>query len=359
MMAKAALSEPALTAFCLHFTAEVQTPLALGEHKGAAIRGALVQAMRRFCARSIEEQPDCADCLVRPACPVAELIATARPDERRGRDAPRPYTIEPPLQPEKLNYEPGERLTFGFTLLGSATQMLPYPVLAAAALEQTGLGRPARQPDGRFRRGSLRLHSIQAYHPLTGETQEVLPPGGRMVQVPQIPVTHADVLLQAEALAGHAALSFHFLSPLRLVDGGRLVHTLSFRPFFQRLLERLSLLWTHFAGRQAPYDARALIARAGEVRLLADETRWVELASYSSRLGRATPIGGLVGRATFACEDWRPFLPWLVWGQVTHVGKDAVKGNGWYRIEDVGGGGSSQVGMSEAPTPGAPGTRGG
>jgi hypothetical protein len=24
--------------------------------------------------------------------------------------------------------------------------------------------------------------------------------------------------------------------------------------------------------------------------------------------------------------------PWLLWGQSLHVGKDAVKGNGWYQV---------------------------
>jgi hypothetical protein len=33
-----------------------------------------------------------------------------------------------------------------------------------------------------------------------------------------------------------------------------------------------------------------------------------------------------------AAEDWSPFLPYLIWGQFTHVGKDATKGNGVYRI---------------------------
>jgi hypothetical protein len=34
-------------------------------------------------------------------------------------------------------------------------------------------------------------------------------------------------------------------------------------------------------------------------------------------------------------DDWSPFWPWLVWGQFVHVGKDAVKGNGWYEIRIV------------------------
>jgi hypothetical protein len=194
------------------------------------------------------------------------------------------------------------------------------------------LGKKLPQPNGHFRRGTLRLEAIEAYHPLDGRSQSVLRPGEQMVQTPGIPVTHEDVLAAAAALSGRPDLTLEFLSPLRLVDRGELVHRLTFRPFFQRLLERLTLLCTHFAGQEPPYDAHDLIARADAVRPVADETWWVDLSSFSSRQGRPTPIGGLVGSATFAADDWQPFLPWLVWGQVVHVGKDAVKGNGWYRV---------------------------
>ena len=76
---------------------------------------------------------------------------------------------------------------------------------------------------------------------------------------------------------------------------------------------------------------RQVMAQAEAVRVVRDETRWVELASYSTRLGRTTPLGGLMGRVTFG-GDLSPFAAWLVWGQFTHVGKDAVKGNGWYQL---------------------------
>jgi len=74
------------------------------------------------------------------------------------------------------------------------------------------------------------------------------------------------------------------------------------------------------------------LARA--VRLVEDGTRWVELESYSTRQRRATPISGFVGRAVYE-GDLGPFLPWLVWGQFVHVGKDAVKGNGWYVVREA------------------------
>lgn len=45
-------------------------------------------------------------------------------------------------------------------------------------------------------------------------------------------------------------------------------------------------------------------------------------------------MGGFVGTATYHAplEVWQPLLPWLIWGQGTQVGKDTVKGNGWYEI---------------------------
>jgi hypothetical protein len=124
-------------------------------------------------------------------------------------------------------------------------------------------------------------------------------------------------------------LAIRFLTPARLVDGGRLVRRPDFRILMQRLLERLSALAREFCDTPLALDFGGLIHQAAAVQLVADDTRWVELESYSTRLGRATPLGGFIGQATFA-GDLAPFLPWLLWGQFTHVGKDAVKGNGWY-----------------------------
>ncbi len=42
-------------------------------------------------------------------------------------------------------------------------------------------------------------------------------------------------------------------------------------------------------------------------------------------------IGGLVGTATFV-GNLTPFLELLVIGELIHVGKNVVKGDGWYKI---------------------------
>ena len=126
-------------------------------------------------------------------------------------------------------------------------------------------------------------------------------------------------------------VTIELLTPLRLVDREQLVKRIAFRPFIQRLHQRLRQLAAEYSDTPVTFDLRTVMDKAEAVRVVEDETRWVELESYSTRLNRATPIGGLMGSVTFE-GDLRLFWHELLWGQFTHVGKDAVKGNGMYRI---------------------------
>ncbi|MGQ9682591.1 MAG: CRISPR system precrRNA processing endoribonuclease RAMP protein Cas6 [Anaerolineae bacterium] len=319
-----------LTAHHLEFTLEALTPVSLNEHQGSALRGALYHGLRAFCAQ--RERTTCAGCLVLGVCPVAALVSTLDPEGVRGQDLPRPYVLEPPLD-RRTRLAPGERLTFGLTLLGAALPLFPYVVQALRRLEEIGLGKGAAGG----RRGRVRLVEAWAANPLSGERQPVLHAGETIVQMPDVPVTAEQV----RAVAAHwprARLALQFLTPTRLMAEGRLVRRPEFGILFHRLWQRVadladcrSLSGGSAAERQPP-DPYRLVGLARQVRLVRDGTHWVELESYSTRQGRATPIGGFVGRATYE-GDLEPFLPWLVWGQVLHVGKDAVKGNGWYRLE--------------------------
>jgi len=68
------------------------------------------------------------------------------------------------------------------------------------------------------------------------------------------------------------------------------------------------------------------------VRVVENGLRWEEVWSYSTRRRGESPTSGLLGTVALHAEDWSPFWPYLLWGQFTHVGKDAVKGNGWYGV---------------------------
>jgi hypothetical protein len=322
----------------LHISTTVETPIRLNEHKGSAIRGALYHALRGsadpraawsgFCAN--KAAPDCQGCPINAVCPVMRLVATLAEDAPRGHQAPRPYIINPPLDDGRACYAPGEPFAFDLLLVGDAADLFPYVVLALDRLAHEGLG---MRGDARGRRGTARVTRIDAVHPLTGEVAPVLRPNSRTVHVPALPVTHANVLQAAGRFPPAGDLTLHFITPLRLVDHEQLVKTPYFRPLLQRLVERIKDLSQTFGGGPVPFDIRELRDLAESVALIEDHTHWLDLHSYSTRLGRQQVIGGLVGRAAYRAADWRPFLPWLIWGAVLHAGKNAVKGDGWFGLE--------------------------
>ncbi len=326
----------------LHVCCEVQTPIRLNEHKGSAIRGALFYALRGspnpraawsgFCAN--KAAPGCFDCLVNAVCPVMRLVSTLDEEGTFGHQAPRPYIINPPLDNGRTTYAPGEHFAFDLLLVGDAADLFPYVVLALDRLAHEGLGARVEGGSGqRPRRGTARVTRIDAVNPLTGESGPVLRPNSRTVQIPEHPVTHAQVLAAAERLPASGDLTLHFITPMRLVDGGQLVKVPYFRPLFQRLIERIKSLAEDFGGGPALFDIRELRDLAEGVALVENHTYWLDLRGFSTRLGRQQVIGGLVGRATYRAADWQPFSPWLVWGTVVHAGKNAVKGDGWFGLE--------------------------
>lgn len=354
------------TAHRLRFECEVITPLRLNEHTGSAIRGAFYHALwNQFCMN--HDAPACHVCPLVATCPVAFLVSTLDPKSDRGANVPRPYTIQPPLADPllppapslsqfgeregdggraraKTDYAPGETLTFGLTMFARALNLFPYVVLAIQRLEHGGLGKRGAENGGR--RGQFRVRRMWAENPLTGECREVLRQGETMVQVPDVPITNQQISELANQRIGEPAnrrigestnqqrATLELLTPLRLIENEQLVKHLTFRTFTQSLHRRLRQLSAEYSDTPLKFDFRQVMAQAEAVRVVSDETRWVELESYSTRLGRATPIGGLIGQVAFE-GDLEPFWNWLVWGQFTHVGKDAVKGNGMYRISEL------------------------
>ena len=316
------------TAHQLHFTCQVQTPILLNEHQGSAIRGALFHALRnQFCFN--KEAKNCGQCALWATCPICFLVATRDAEGKRGVEVPRPYIVEPPLD-GKIHYEPGEPLEFGLTLFAQALNLFPYVVLGSQALERGGLGKRLRREDGRWRRGTFAVQEIAAVNRLSGERQPVLRQGDTMVSVPDLPVTNQQVLARAVQLP-RDRITLVFKTPTRIIERGKLLHRPAFRPLIQRLHRRLRDLIRQFTEAPWEFDFRQVMAQAEAVRVAEDQTRWVELDSFSTRRSTSTPMGGLVGQVTFE-GDLEPFLPWLVWGEVVHVGKDAVKGNGGYEI---------------------------
>jgi hypothetical protein len=125
-----------------------------------------------------------------------------------------------------------------------------------------------------------------------------------------------------------------FHTPTRIIEAGRLVKRPWLGPLTRRLVERLDALRGAFAGLPPLPGREPICALADQARLVEDHTRWTEVRSQSGRLGRSTWVSGYVGEAVYEAsrEAWQALLPPLLWGQAVHAGKNATKGNGWYRI---------------------------
>jgi hypothetical protein len=316
-----------LTTHHLEFQAEACTPIGLGEQSGSAIRGAVAGALwKRFCAN--QAAATCADCPLFNVCPVATLLAPMREEGAPGGEQrPRPYTVEPPLDGARI-YAPGDPLRFGISLFGQAATLFPYLVMAARELEEDGLGQRLTAAGGR--RGRLKLTAIDACDPLTAERQSLYRVDQGRVETPGIPID-AERVRHFAATLPTDRITLTFQTPLRLIEQKRLLKQIALRPLIQRLMRRLDELSRAYGSGPLTIDFQGLLAIAETIRVSDDQTRWVDVVSASSRQQRRTPIGGLVGSATFA-GNLAPLRELLVWGSLIHVGKNAVKGDGWYRV---------------------------
>ncbi|HEY7122535.1 MAG TPA: CRISPR system precrRNA processing endoribonuclease RAMP protein Cas6 [Ktedonobacterales bacterium] len=333
-----------LVAYHLRLTIQATEPLELEQHPGSALRGLLFQGLwERFCMN--RAAVECSTCPLVQTCPVSALVAPLRDEHPRGRDIPRPFVVRPPLvaaaTDEGLRLEPGQSARFGLTLFGSAGKLFPYVVMAAQVMERNGLGR-ALEANGR-RRGRFVLAQIEAVHPFTGAETRLFARGQTAVQAPAIAVTAADVSARAQRLPAEQ-LTLHFLTPTQLTTQGRQALRPDLLTLALRLAERLEQVEQEY-GNNSPGEPSDSGERPGQAKyeqvrelaascsLVSDETRWVDAQSYSSRQRRFTPIGGFLGRATFRVPAAPLLRELLVWGEVLNVGKNTVKGDGWYQIE--------------------------
>jgi CRISPR/Cas system endoribonuclease Cas6 (RAMP superfamily) len=228
---------------------------------------------------------------------------------------------------EGLRLEPGQSARFGLTLFGSAGKLFPYVVMAAQVMERNGLGR-ALEANGR-RRGRFVLAQIEAVHPFTGAETRLFARGQTAVQAPAIAVTAADVSARAQRLPAEQ-LTLHFLTPTQLTTQGRQALRPDLLTLALRLAERLEQVEQEY-GNNSPGEPSDSGERPGQAKY--EQVRELAAQSYSSRQRRFTPIGGFLGRATFRVPAAPLLRELLVWGEVLNVGKNTVKGDGWYQIE--------------------------
>ncbi len=308
---------------CYRFTLEAIDPLDLPPYVGSTLRGGFGSLFRRIACVQ-RHVSDCKECLLYFQCPYVYIFDTPVPQDaevlRKHDKTVRPFVIQAPRD-QKTHYAPGDTLTFGLTLVGRAIQYLSYCVVVFEKLGEQGLGR---------RRGKYTLKRVQAVHPYTGSRETVYATGQNM-QRKSTALAREDVLTQASRLSGDH-LGVQFLTPTRLKSEGQLLRQgPPFHVLLRTLLGRVSSLSYFHCGQRWETDFRAWIDRAREVQLAGPGTGWVDWGRYSGRQRQRVRMGGLVGRAAYEGE-LRPYLPLLALGELVHVGKGTVFGNGQYVV---------------------------
>lgn len=313
----------ALSAHLLRVECRTTAALMLPRFTGSALRGAFLGSLRGlFCPSPGRE---CTPCPAANVCPLSRLVATADPTGARGEEAPRPYVLRP-VQAASASLEPGQPFSFALTLIGDAVSAFPYILQGLQAMGEAGFGLRQRAP------GTFAIERIVASNPYLAAEQTVYQQGRATVYAPALPVRQEHISAAAAFLPSDR-ITLALRSPLRLVNKGQLVRELSMEIVMRRLLRRLTDLTAAFAPQPFQADFGMLVQAAARVQCMAQRTQWIDLESVSGRSGRHTPIGGLVGRVSFAGE-LAPLLPYLGWLPVTGIGKDVTKGNGWIELHD-------------------------
>jgi hypothetical protein len=324
----AATTDATLRVCHLRLHLEPERELLLPAHnKGNTLRGGFGAAFRRLVC--VDLRWECAECSLRFTCAYTAVFNPFLPpdaDRMTGnRDIPRPFVFKPPLSTQ-TRFAAGGALVFEMVVIGKAIDYLPYFVVAFRALGEIGLG---------LNRAPVRLTRVEA---LDATGAPALAYSGESNVMRQAQPIGLDLLAPVETSADDSALALRFLTPTTLRSGStaarpaQLVRQPQFHHVVKRLRDRLNALATFFGNGPLPLDFKALGEAAEQVQTVEDHTQWQDRSRFSARRNTPHDLSGFTGRMTFRGNVAR-FLPLLRAGELVHVGKNAVFGNGWLQVQ--------------------------
>jgi len=327
-----------LTAIHLVYTCKAIDPIRLHPHKaGGQLRGAFARVLLRVACPHNGQCPNDAQC---PACTLLR-------EEAHGGDQRRPYALNPPTfaPDENGQIAAGQDFRFGITLFGDGLRYLPYLIVPWHGAGELGVGLHGNAGRGRFE-----LREIVSLNPFSGDVEAVLTEGEQVVRLPENQITHAQMLamqpiegitpdLSPNKRPLQVPFRLHFYTPMRIISNLETIRVPHFGLLFKALLKRLDDLTKQYADphfRRPREQIDLLEAAANRVMMQATHTEWIDLFSGSTRTHSRTPVGGFIGYAQYVASlaDWQLLRPWLHWGELVQVGKNTVKGDGVFRIEN-------------------------
>jgi hypothetical protein len=294
----------------LEFTIETQYPLDLGANPGASIRGALYEALAvMYDTGAIATRYD-AD-----KNPVDWLMRLKDESSTGGDDVPRAFGIRPPLD------KPSTHSVFAISFYGAGHERMPLVISAVDAMQKIGLGRG---------RNKFTLRDVSAIDTLSRQKTVVINGAGEAI-APLPPPPSPTAYHQFANLLNPNALTVRFITPTRIVRDKHLVKTPIFRAWVQRLLGRINSISKAYTDTEIIIPFHELIPLMDSIEMTKNHTQWRESWSHNRMDGTDKPTSGFMGQASYV-GNIAPLLPYILMGQGLQVGKNIVKGSGWYEV---------------------------
>ena len=333
---------------------------------GSTLRGAFGHALKE--AVCVMDHRDCARCLVADRCIYPYLFETPVPDDvpqlRGQQQAPHPFILTPPISEpsqdrpgakenasaqhlpdgrmvwlvrspvvaernNRRHLRPGDVLVFSLTLIGRATEYLPYVVYAVSEMARRGLG---------FERARFELSSV-ALLDESGKHEKIYTVGDQHSLTPIDAVNSLRDLIKARLQEiEHTVrkptdeLRLRFRTPIRIRVEGDLQASIRFELLIRNLLRRISVLTAVHGQSKLDLDYRGLIARAETVRVSRSLLSWHDWERYSNRQETKMKLGGFIGEIEYAGGAIEEFMPLIIAGEILHVGAGTSFGLGKYDI---------------------------
>ena len=237
-------------------------------------------------------------------------------------DVPRPFVFRAPVE-NKTRFEPSEEFEFGLVLIGRALDHLPYFVLAYRELAAQGLG---------LNRANCELRRVreELYPSGPGDAQ------GSLIFDSVDQVFHSPHGVDVEKWMEDRMAAFskpsktigiRFVTPTWIKSANQVIRKPDFFHILKRLRDRINALSTFFGSGPLDVDFAGLGKRAEQVRTASCNVRWEERFRTSSKTRQTHELSGFVGDSVYE-GDLDEFLPWLLLGELVHLGKHTAWGMG-------------------------------
>jgi len=312
---------PTLPILRARLTLRLLEPTTLPAYKGAMLRGGFGYAFQQAtCPRPCWGATSA--CTTDSICPFRWVFETPHPPNTAYlhdlRDVPRPFVIEPPLEP-RTQYAAGDTLEFGLVLIGRGIDYLPYFLFGFEQLGKMGLGRHNTR---------ARLERVEALAPWQPLGHVIYQDGRALADVASLPLIDAASLsARAATLPSDLRLVLH--TPLRVKSRGDWLRRIDMPALVQAASWRLNALATFHGAGPWSVDHRALVEQAQAIRVEHEQVRWVDWERTSTRgqQPQKMTLGGIVGSAVLRNVPPAVRIVLLA-GSLVHIGKACVFGHG-------------------------------